>query len=181
VTLTLALLLLLLGLAGAKSVALLQDALRTPSADDIAQRACTIYQRQDYNFLLDQIDPTPLPPAYPNPFDANARHALLDQLESLDASVGKVTQCSYRALTFDNNDQSSQANQRQYVFTMERSTTYTTVMTLARQPDGSWKISRDSNFFGGPATGYHSPPVSAGATQTAQLPSGSFSMLAAPE
>src|SRR5262249_19691014 len=148
VTLLLALLLLLLGLAGAEGAVLLQHALRMPSADDIAQRVCTIYLRQDYDLLLDQIDPTPLPPVHSDPFNAEARRALLDQLKNLDASAGKVKRCGYEALAFDTGAQPPPL-QRQYLFTMERNATYTTVMTLARQSDGSWKVSRDSNFLGG--------------------------------
>ena len=150
VTLALALLLLLLGLAGSEGAVLLQHALRTPSADDIAQRVCTIYLREDYTFLLDQIDPTPLPPAHSDPFNPEARRALLDQLKNLDTSAGKVKRCGYKALTFDTSAQPP-PRQRQYLFTMERNTTFTTVMTLALQSDGSWKISRDSNFLGGAA------------------------------
>jgi hypothetical protein len=52
VTLALALLLLVGGIISAIGASLLQQALRTPTADDIAQRVCTAYQRQDYDLLL---------------------------------------------------------------------------------------------------------------------------------
>jgi hypothetical protein len=148
VTLALALLLLVGGVISAIGASLLQQALRTPTADDIAQRICTAYQRQDYDLLLAQIDPTPIPPAVPGPFDAAARNALESQLRALDAVARDVTQCSYKELAAGARQP---ADQRHYLYSMQRGVLYTMAMSLTSQPDGSWKLTRDSDFLGGPA------------------------------
>jgi hypothetical protein len=148
VTLALALLLMVGGVIAAIGASLLQQALRIPTADDIAQRVCTAYQRQDYDLLLAQIDPAPIPPAVPGPFDAAARNALEDQLRALDAAAGAVTHCSYKELT---GGARQPADQRHYFYSMQRHVLYTMAMSLTSQPDGSWKLTRDSDFIGGPA------------------------------
>jgi hypothetical protein len=151
VTLALALALVAAGLGAAEAATLLQRALRTPTADDIAQRICTAYERQDYDLLLSQIDPTPIPPAVPGPFDAGAKAALVGELRAEDGSAGPVTQCSYKVLVV--NAPAPPADQRQYFFSMQRGVLYTSLMTLARQHDDTWLIQRDSNFLGAPAGG----------------------------
>lgn len=155
-TLFLALLLCLLGLAGAEGASLLQRAIRIPTADDIAQRVCTAYQRQDYDLLAQTVDPAATPPEVPGPFDAAAKADLTGQLKALDAQAGPVAACSYKAVAFDvqGQGQTQATDHRQYIFTMTRghgqSVAYTTLMTLVRQRDGSWLVSRTSNFVGGP-------------------------------
>ncbi len=151
-TLSLALLLCLLGIAGAESAALLLRALRIPTADDIAQRVCTAYQRQDYDVLVQAIDPAASPPEVPGPFDAAARADLTGQLKALDTQAGPVTVCSFKALVSD--AQAQATDHRQYIFTMTRGhgqpMVYTTLMTIVREADGSWLVTRTSNFVGGP-------------------------------
>jgi hypothetical protein len=147
VTLALALLLVIGGANAAIGASLLQQALRTPTADDIAQRVCTAYLRQDYDLLLAQIDPAPIPPTVPGPFDAAARNALQGQLRALDGSAGSVTQCVYKEVSAAGQP----ANLRQYLYSMQRRVLYTQAMDLARQSDGSWKLTRASDLLGGPA------------------------------
>lgn len=151
-TLALALALCLLGVAGAESAALLQRALRIPTADDIAQRVCTAYQRHDYDVLLQTIDPATAPPEVPGPFDAAAKAELTGQLKALDAQAGPVASCSFKAMALD--AQAQAADHRQYIFSMTRghgqAVIYTTLMTLVRQADGNWLVARTSNFVGGP-------------------------------
>jgi len=155
-TLALALALLLIGAAGAESAVLLERALRIPTAADIAQRVCTAYQRQDYDLLLDQIDPAPVP-GMSGPFDRNAKNTLVSQLKALDAQAGAVTSCTYTELAAG--QASGQAAQqqvparRQFLFSMKRArgSLYTAPMTLLQQADGGWKVSRASSFIGGTA------------------------------
>ena len=151
VTLLLALLLLLIGAAGAGATALLQHAIRPPTSDDIAQLVCTTYTTQNYDPLLAAIDPTPVPPAATDPFNATAQATLRKQLQSLDAGpgFGPVTSCSYSGPVFA--DPSKDKSPRRYLFTMQRahhSGPFTMPMIFTVQPDGGWKISRGSDFSG---------------------------------
>ncbi len=148
VALALALALMLVGLASTEGAVLLQRALRTPSADDIAQRICTAYQTENYSLLVNQIDPATIPPNVTTPWDAQAQAALADQLHTEDAALGKVTRCSYSALTVTGGQQA--ATLRQYHFLLQRAKLYSTAMNLKRQSDGSWLIARDNDFLGVP-------------------------------
>ena len=150
-TLALALVLLLLGVAGGGSISLLRYAMREPTADDIAQLVCNAYLRQDYTLLVDHIDPTPAPPDNPGAFDANAKDALRAQLQGLDASAGKVTKCTEKSFSFGNTSAAT-PDQVQYAFIMTRATNpdkpFNTLMTLVRASGKGWLISRNSNFLG---------------------------------
>jgi hypothetical protein len=84
----------------------------------------------------------------PGPFDTSARNTLKDQLRALDAAAGNVTRCSYKELA---GAAGQPASPRQYSYSMQRGVLYTMAMYLARQPDGSWKFTRASDFLGGPA------------------------------
>lgn len=146
-TLLLAVALALIGVAGGEAMGLLQRAMRVPSADDTAQLVCTAYQSQNYDILLNVIDPTPVPPAQTGPFDAAARSSLANTLKSLDAGSGEVTSCAYQEPL----PQSGSA--LRYILTMRRTRVtvdITMPITLLRQPDGSWKVSRGSDFTGIP-------------------------------
>jgi hypothetical protein len=149
VTLALLLALTVSGLASAEGAALLQRALRTPSADDIAQRICTAYLAQNYDLLASQIDPATIAPNVTAPWDAHAQAALLEQLHTEDAALGRVTHCAYSALAFGAGPRP--ATTRQYLFSMQRAKPYSTGMNLNRQADGGWLIARDSDFLGVPA------------------------------
>lgn len=145
-TLLLAVLLALVGVAGGGALKLLQHAMRVPTADDTAQLVCTAYSQQNYDLLLQQIDPAPVPPANTTTFDANALRA---QLKSLDASQGDVSACTYKQLDFSNITVGN--NALQYAFTLHRthaSKEFDLIMTLMRESNGTWKISRASNFTG---------------------------------
>lgn len=151
-TLLLAVLLALVGVAGGGALNLLQHAMRVPTADDTAQLVCTAYSQQNYDLLLQQIDPAPVPPSNTGAFDANA---LRSQLKSLDASQGDVASsgttpgCTYKQLDFSNISVGN--NALQYAFTLHRahaSKDFNLIMTLVRESDGTWKISRASNFTG---------------------------------
>jgi hypothetical protein len=148
-TLLLALLLLLVGLAGAGALRLLLHAMRPPTADDTAQLVCTAFTQQNYDLLVAQVDPAPVPPAATGRFDANA---LRTQLTTLDGAQGKVTTCSYKQLAFSN--LASGGTSLQYIFTIHRAQTsapVSLVMILVHEADGSWKLSRGSDFLGNPA------------------------------
>lgn len=143
VTLALAILLMATGIAGAYAASLLQTALKPPTSEDMAQLVCTAYIHQNYDLLIQQIDTTPAPPAT-GPFDAAA---LRKQLRGADASEGTVRSCTYARLP----NATASATSIQYAFSMHRSrltATIGAVMTIVRQPDGTWKISRNSDFLG---------------------------------
>ena len=145
--LLLAVALALMGVAGGQALSLLQRAMRVPTADDTAQLVCTAYQSQNYDILLNVIDPTPVPPTQTGPFDATARTSLANTLKSLDAGSGEVTSCAYQEPL----PQSGSA--LRYILTMRRTRVtvdITMPITLLRQPDGSWKVSRGSDFTGIP-------------------------------
>jgi hypothetical protein len=152
-TLIFALVLLLVGVAGAGALALLRHAMRTPAADDVAQIICTAYENQDYGLMLDQIDPKPIPPNNVGTFDSAAQDALQGTLHGVDASYGRVTACKYTHQAFAN---PPDRTRREYSFEMDRTkgrkqATFTTLLTIIQQPDGQWKVTRDSNIIGAPA------------------------------
>ena len=149
VTLALLLALMVAGLASTEGAVLLQRALRTPTADDIAQRVCTAYLTQDYGLLVSQIDPATILPNVTTPWDAQAQAALVGQLHIEDAALGQVTHCTYLELAASKGQQP--ANTRQYLFSMQRAKLYSTGMDFNRQGDASWLIARDSDFLGVPA------------------------------
>lgn len=141
VTIVLALLLILVGVAAAGAVRLLEHAMRAPTADDTAQLVCTAFQHQDYSLLLQQIDPAPVPPAASDKFDATI---LRQQLMSLDASQGVVTSCRYNQLN-------TNVNPLQYDYTLRRARTtapITLLVLIQHESDGTWKVSRGSNLIG---------------------------------
>lgn len=141
VTIVLALLLVLVGVAAAGALKLLEHAMRAPTANDTAQLVCTAFQRQDYNLLTQQIDPTPVPPAASDNFDATTLH---QQLMSLDTSQGAVTSCKYSQLN-------TNVNPLQYDYTLRRERTaspITLIILIVHERDGTWKISRGSNLIG---------------------------------
>jgi len=146
VTLALLLALTVSGLAATEGAVLLERALRTPSADDIAQRICTAFLDQNYDLLVSQIDPAMIAPNVNTPWDAHAQAALMAQLHTEDEALGRVTQCTYKAFAFGSGPQA--ATTRQYLFSMQRAKLYSTGMNLDRQGDGSWLIARDSDFLG---------------------------------
>jgi len=143
VTIMLALLLLLVGVAGDAALKLLEHAMRPPTADDTAQLVCTAFQRQDYTLLIQQVDTTPVPPATSGPLDVTA---LRTQLANLDTSDGKVTSCKYIKIN-------STDNPAQYSFTLQRAHAKSLtglVIYIVHEPDGTWKIRSDSELANPP-------------------------------
>jgi hypothetical protein len=125
--------------------------MRTPTADDAAQLICTAYATQSYDTLLSIVDPTPVPPTQTGPFDAAAKTALTNALKDLDAGSGNVTSCSYKQLKFNNIAQTG--SPLQYILTMRRTNVTVDIsmqINLVRQPDGTWRVSRGSDFTGIP-------------------------------
>ncbi len=143
VTLLFAVILLALGFAGAGALRLLQHAMRTPSDADLAQLVCTAYQTQNYDVLIQQIDPKPAPPATGS-FDAAG---LKNQLRELDSTYGHVTSCTYGRLAYSNTPADS--NLAQYSFKVQRAHLPQAggmLMTFVRTQGSIWKISRISAF-----------------------------------
>jgi hypothetical protein len=151
-TLLLMIVLLALGVVGLASLSLFRLPPHQPplTQDAVVQRICTAYQTRNYDLLVAQIDPSPIPPAITGPFSDAAKRALIGELQALDASDGTVTQCQVHRLTFNNLP--PDPTRTQYTFTITRaddlSKQFILMMTLVHQPDGSWKIARDSNFLG---------------------------------
>ena len=132
--------LLLLGVAGASSYTLLQQVTETPTVTDIAERVCTAYTAQNYQLLINQIDPSPVAGATPlpggntasGPFDADAKNELVNELKSLDANFGPVTFCQQHQLVL--NGTAPTSPEVQFEFVMHRSgtpnVTYSCLMTF---------------------------------------------------
>jgi hypothetical protein len=135
---------------------LLQQVTRQPTAADLAESVCTAYKTQNYQLLIDQIDPTPVAETTATPgiissngtFNSAAQSQLTSALKSLDNRAGTVTSCQQRQILF----KSSPGNPptEQFVFLMHRSNvTYSLLMNFV-QRGGVWKVARDSNFIGVP-------------------------------
>ena len=150
----------LLGGAGAGSYVLLEQVTRVPTVTDIAQRVCTAYTTENYQLLIDQIDPSPissgstLPNGFSSagPFDSHAKSQLMSALKTLDTNFGRVTNCQQHQLIYKGT--ATNPNRVSFIFVMHRSGTpnvvYSCLMTLT-QYNGSWMITRDSNFIGTPS------------------------------
>src|SRR5690348_11268638 len=89
-SLLLALLLALVGLAGVEFDAALRAALRPPTATDEASAVCNDLRSQDYDALAGEMDPTP-DGASTGPFD---RAAFVAALRAQDAALGRVRSCA---------------------------------------------------------------------------------------
>ncbi len=145
ITLVLAVLVGLTGFGAVRAAELLQHALR-PLADpaDIATTACTAYSTQNYLLLTQQIDPMPVPPSNNDPFYPAV---VQTQLRALDKIQGIVQRCDLGHFTA-----SGTAGQYSIVLHRARMSEQITVaLVLHLQQDGSWKISRETNFAGTPA------------------------------
>ncbi|MFI5273391.1 MAG: hypothetical protein ACHQ4H_10215 [Ktedonobacterales bacterium] len=142
VTLALMSTLLVLGGLGAGSFLLLTYAQRPTTQDDLAQRVCTAYQTRNYDLLVANVDPTPIKPAAPGAFTAAAQKAITTNLQALDAQSGAVTQCHFSTLGV------LAAGHQHVGFDLTRAHSAKTslVMDFVHQPDGQWKIARDSQF-----------------------------------
>jgi hypothetical protein len=152
----LVILLVLLGVAGAGSYSLLQQVTQTPTAADIAERVCTAYTTENYQLLIEQIDPAPVAAATSTPgiisstgpFNTATQDQLINDLKALDKSAGTVISCQQHQIVFNG------STSVQFVFTMHRSgsskVTYSSVMNFV-QSGGTWMIARDSNFTGVPS------------------------------
>ncbi|HKS70370.1 MAG TPA: hypothetical protein VJQ45_08115 [Ktedonobacterales bacterium] len=146
VTITLIVVLLVVGALGAVSLWALDSApgvAPTSSQDQLAGRVCTAYQTRNYDLLIANIDPTPVPPTQPLPFSDAAKKSLTSTLQAQDSQQGAVTQCSFQQLP------GGAADHVQYGFAMTRAkgSKFTPVMNFVRQKDGTWKIARNSQFL----------------------------------
>ncbi|PWT71979.1 MAG: hypothetical protein C5B60_10165 [Chloroflexi bacterium] len=149
----------LLGGLGAGSYILLEQATRTPTVTDIAQGVCNAYTTQNYQLLINQIEPGPITggSSLPNgfnlsgPFDSNAKSQLTSALQTLDRNYGRVTSCQQRQLRYQG--AAVNTGRAQFIFVMHRSGTpdvvYSCLMNFT-QASGTWLITRDSNFIGTP-------------------------------
>jgi hypothetical protein len=145
VTLALIVVLLALGALGAGSLWALNGTLVPPasSQDKLATRICAAYQARNYDALIADIDPTPVPPTAPTDFTPEAQKALITTLSALDTQSGAVIQCSFAQ------NSSTSGDHLHYTFTMKRAKGQqsTQVMDFVHEKDGSWKLARDSQFI----------------------------------
>lgn len=140
VTLVLAACLVLVGVSGIGAQNLLRHAMRPRTAGDAAALLCTALRNRDYDTLISQIDPAPVPPAASGAFDGRALQA---QLQALDTAQGPVTSCGYQLI-------SASGTTDQFAYTIHRARTTVAIGMLVevkRQPDGNWKITRRSTFI----------------------------------
>ena len=145
VTLTLIVVLLAMGALGAGSLWALNGAqlsAPTSSEDQLAARICSAYQTSNYDLLIANIDPAPVPPTAPTAFTAAAQKAFAANLRALDTQSGAVTQCSFKQIA------AISGGHVHYGFTMTRAKgrQSTLVMDFVQEKDGTWKIARDSQF-----------------------------------
>jgi len=144
VTLALIVLLVLVGYAGGGAVKFLIYAMRPPTADDVAQLVCTTLKTQNYDLLIQKINPAPVPPEATGPFNPAA---IRTQLQSFDAQGGKVTSCSYMRLRYAS--VSGSTNNLQYAYTLRRARTsgpLSMVVIIQSDGNGGWDISRATSF-----------------------------------
>lgn len=142
VTLTLALIFLILGEAAFQAEQLLERALHPQTSADVAALVCTSFKTQNYAQLASKIDATP------TPTPGNAKGPTLeDQLRGLDTSNGKVTTCTYQLI-------SESQTSAQYAVTLKREkmpVPMGLVLVLRyHSGNGAWMISPDTNFTGQP-------------------------------
>lgn len=148
VTLVLLVVLVALGVLGAGSMWALNGS-QVPAVastlspqDQLATRICTAYQTHNYDLLIANIDPAPVPPTAPTDFTAAAQKAFGANLKALDSQSGAVTQCSFKQIA------PVSAGHQHYGFQMTRAKgrQSTQVMDFVQEKDGTWKIARDSQF-----------------------------------
>lgn len=145
VTIALIIVLLALGGLGAGSLWALTGAqlvAPTSSQDQLAGRVCSSYQTHNYDLLIANIDPTPVPPTQPKPFD-DVKKSFTTNLQAQDSQKGAVAQCGFQQLP------GGSADRVQYAFTMTRAkgAKTTLVMNFIHEKDGTWKIARNSQFY----------------------------------
>jgi hypothetical protein len=140
----LALALALVGVGALQASGLLQDAIRTASAGDLAAAVCTELKTQHYSALIGQIASATDPSANQGALDpATAASAL----NALDASGGDITACQARQLSFV--AASSYGPVANFALTIQRAHQtgpQTLMLVLAQQSDGTWKIARSSKL-----------------------------------
>jgi hypothetical protein len=140
VTITLAIIFLILGEAAYESAQLLQHALHPQTSADVAALVCTSLKTQNYAQLSSKMDPAATPTA------ANSKEPTLsDQLRGLDSSNGKVTTCTYQLIS--ENDTSAQ-----YALTLKRAKMPVPMglLLVLRFHNSTWMISPDTDFTGQP-------------------------------
>ncbi len=136
-TLTLALIFLILAEAAYQSEQLLEHALHPQTSADVAALVCTSLKTQNYTQLSSKLDPEPTPTNGKAP-------TLADQLRGLDSSNGKVTDCAYQLIS--ENDTSAQ-----YALTLKRTklpVPMGLLLVLRFHSGGTWMISPDTDFTG---------------------------------
>ena len=149
-TLVLALLLLVVGAGGIEASDLLRLAIRQQTSNDIASLVCTALTTQNYQLLVNQVDPTPEPPAATGTFDAQR---VIARFRALDAAQGVVTRCTYTTpgATQGATTASAQGGtSAQYILLIQRARISASIgMTLLvrRKSSGSWVISRASSLL----------------------------------
>lgn len=146
VTIALIVVLLALGALGAGSLWALngvQLAAPTSSQDQLAGRVCTAYQTRNYDSLIANIDPTPVPPTQITSFNDAAKKSLTTNLQAQDSQNGPVTRCTFQQIS------AVAASHLHYGFNMTRAKgrQSTQVMDFVQEKDGTWKIARDSQFL----------------------------------
>lgn len=115
----------------------------TSSQDQLAGQVCSAYQTRNYDLLIANIDPAPVPPTQPLAFNDAAKTSLITNLRAQDSQNGAVTHCTFGAIS------GVTADHLHYGFNMTRAKgrQSTQVMDFVREQDGTWKIARDSQFY----------------------------------
>jgi hypothetical protein len=146
-TVALALLLTLVGIGAVRASSLLQQAVRTASAGDLAAAVCAELKAQDYSKLVSQLSSTADPTSAQGELDPATAVATL---QALDTSSGRVTTCQVRELSFVS--RSSHGAVANFALTIQRAHqtgAQGLVLILMQQSDGTWAIVRSSNLASG--------------------------------
>jgi hypothetical protein len=142
ISLALALPIGLAGYGAVRAADLLQHSMTSVTQPtDVVTVVCTAYKSQNYTLLTQKIDPAPVPPALTDTFNPNI---VTTQLKALDKIQGTVSACQPGQAT-------TAGDVVQYSLTMQRThhpLPITVVLILHRAQDGTWKISRETNFAG---------------------------------
>lgn len=146
-SLLLAVLLALVGLAGVAFDAALRMALRPPTARDEASAVCNDLRSRDYDALADEMDPTPDGTSSGH-FD---RGAFVAGLRAQDAALGPVRTCALSEL---NGAAGSDSDAVVFTVTVTRTRTPAplgALVVVRRAARGQWAISRASTFYYAPS------------------------------
>lgn len=146
-TIVLAVVLAAVGVGGVQAAGLLSHAMTPSQPSDVASLACSAFQTQNYQQLINAFDANSTTASTANTYTPTA---LTAKLRAQDATAGPITKCSYKLLgqVPASASQGAVANFGLSIQRAHQNAATTLVLIVDQQPDGTWKISRKSNLAG---------------------------------